>query len=189
MVELVLASTSPRRRALLHSLGVPFQVAAPDIDETPSPAEAPVAFARRMAAGKGAQIAPRFPEAVVLAADTVVYVDGEILGKPGNRATAVRMLRRLSGRMHLVYTAVAMVRRREPALTEVDETRVWFRELSLDEVDRYVVEESVLDKAGGYAIQGPAGDFVVRLAGNYSNVVGLPLPVVYDLLRQTELGF
>jgi len=183
-VSLILASGSPRRRQLMAALGVTFSVVVPEVREAPLDGETPVDFARRAAQEKGGDIARRASADFVLSADTVVSIDGKILGKPPDLATAADMLRSLSGRVHSVYTAVTVIRRDGASFGEVDQTRVWFRELAEGEIDRYVRTEAVMDKAGAYAIQGSARRFVPRIAGNYTNVVGLPLPVVFDLLKR-----
>jgi septum formation protein len=169
---LVLASASPRRRALLWQIGVPHRVAVADIDERPRPLEAPEDCVRRLALAKARQ--PRDAGLPVLGADTAVVLDGDMLGKPRDRATALAMLARLSGRTHRVLTAVALVaaNRHELALSasEVD-----FRALSTEECERYWASGEPRGKAGGYAIQGLGAVFVAALRGSYSGVMGLPL--------------
>lgn len=188
--RLVLASGSPRRRELLSRLGVAFEVRAADIDETPRAGESPEALARRLALAK-ARAAAR-PGEVALGADTDVAVDGEILGKPADAADARRMLRRLSGRAHQVWSGVALVEvaadgrplREAVAATRSD---VRFRELGDDEIAAYAASGEPLDRAGAYAIQGGAAPFVAALEGDLSNVVGLPLAATRVLL--TRFGF
>ena len=187
-VRLVLASGSPRRRELMERFGMPFEVVVSRIDEVPHHEEDPAEFALRMACEKGSEVAQRSRAAIVLAADTVVSIDGRILGKPVDLEAAERMLESLSGRVHSVFTGIALVATLDsPMLTAVDETRVWFRPLETREIREYVRVESVLDKAGAYAIQGVASEFIPRISGNYSNVVGLPLPVVFDLMRRCSI--
>ena len=176
---LVLASGSPRRRELLAQLGLTFDVVSPDVDETPHPAERPVALVRRLARAKAAAVAG----AVVRAADTTVELDGEILGKPVDDADARRMLRRLSGRAHKVHTGVA-VRAGEGVAAEVVTTIVTFVPLQPPVIDWYVGTGEPLDKAGSYAIQGHGGVFVEHVRGSVSNVVGLPLTTVARLLER-----
>jgi septum formation protein len=182
---LVLGSASPRRAALLREMGVPFVVCASDVPEAPFPGEAPAAFAARAARDKGAAVARLRPHAWVLAADTVVAVGGEILGKPRDDADARRMLRLLAGRGHEVLTAVALYAPggacRE---TLVVATRVSFRDLADAEIAAYVASGEPADKAGAYAIQGGAAPFVGAVEGSYSNVVGLPVDEVHALLRR-----
>jgi nucleoside triphosphate pyrophosphatase len=182
--RLVLASASPRRRELLAQLGVPFEVVTSDVPETPAPAESPAAFAQRVARDKAAEVARRCPEALVLAADTVVAVEGAIFGKPRDRADARRMLEALSGRTHVVLTAVAL---RTPA-GDVEElvvrSAVEFRALTAREIENYLDGSEPFDKAGAYAVQGEAQRFVVQVRGSYTNVVGLPVDQVRELLRR-----
>jgi septum formation protein len=175
---LVLASASPRRRELLARLGLTFRVVPADIDETPLPGERPVALVRRLAAAKAAAVAGD----PVLAADTIVEVDGTILGKPVDADDARVMLRRLSGRAHHVHTGIA-VRSGERVQVDVATTVVTFVPLTPALVDWYVAGGESLDKAGAYAIQGTGGAFVEHVRGSVSNVVGLPLTTVVRLLR------
>ncbi len=186
---LVLASASPRRRELLERLGLRFTVRSADIDETPLPGEAPDAYVLRLAREK-ARTAGR-PGELVLAADTTVVVDGEILGKPEDGADAERMLRLLSGREHEVLTGVAVLEVLEGAETrtaaEVARTAVRMAALTPEEIAWYVATDEPKDKAGAYAIQGLSALFVETVSGNYANVVGLPIPTVYRLFA--ELGW
>jgi septum formation protein len=185
-MNLILASQSPRRKELLEILGYPFIVVPPSIDETPKSGENPEAFVTRVAREKGMEVASRVSQAVILAADTVVTVDDEILGKPQNPKDAQLMLRRLSGRDHWVYTAIAVVnQQKHETLEGLDRTRVWFRRLTDTEILDYIQRENVLDKAGAYGIQGYAGVYIPKIEGNYFNVMGLPLPMVHDLLCRT----
>lgn len=186
--RLVLASESPRRKELLGLLGIPFEVMASGVDEIPGPGESDVDYVSRAAREKGQEIAGKLADVVVLSADTIVSVDGEILGKPCDRSEAVRMLETLSGRAHSVYTAVFTVH--ASTATEyagLEHTRVWFSALSRKAIDRYIDGEDVFDKAGGYAIQGLASVFIPRIEGNYPNVIGLPLPLTCDLLESHGL--
>jgi septum formation protein len=181
--DLVLASGSPRRLQLLAALGLRCEVAPVDIDETPRPGEAPPDCARRLAVAKAAEAVARRPAgSLVLAADTVVALREEILGKPADAADAARMLRRLSGRRHEVHTAVA-AQRGEMVACRLSSSRVTFRNLTDHEIEAYVATGESLDKAGGYGIQGLAAIFVTRLDGSYSGVVGLPLYETAELLN------
>jgi len=183
-LNLVLASASPRRRQLLASLGLECEVAPTDIDETPRPGEDPANYARRLAMEKAAAAAARHPSGrLLLAADTVVALGEEILGKPADEHDAARMLRRLSGRSHEVHTAVA-ARRGDTAAMRLGTTEVMFRSLLDTEIAAYVNSGEPLDKAGAYGIQGMAAIFVTRLSGSYSGVVGLPLCETAELLRE-----
>lgn len=185
MIRLILASNSPRRRELLQNAGFQFDVRPSGIEETRLPGESAEDFARRLARDKALDVA-RQSEAgsFVLGADTVVAVNGEILEKPADAADAARMLRTLSGRAHRVMTGVCLVRAPETILAWTHETTlVTFRNLTADEIDSYVASGEPFDKAGGYAIQGLASRFIPRIEGCYFNVVGLPIPRVYDMLK------
>jgi septum formation protein len=182
-LRLVLASESPRRRELLGLLGVPFEIVTSDVDEIPRSGESDLDFVTRAAREKGEDIADQIPDAVVLSADTIVSLDGDILGKPGDADDAWRMLRMLSGRQHNVYTAVSTIHAAKNTRHEgLEETRVWFSDLDSEMIGDYIRREDVLDKAGGYGIQGFASVFIPRIEGNYANVMGLPLPLTYNLL-------
>lgn len=172
--RIVLASASPRRSELLALLGVPFRAVPAEIDERPRPGEEGRDLARRLARAKVVAVGAA-PGELVLAADTVVLLDGAILGKPADAAEATAILRRLRGRRHEVYTAVA-VRDGTGRLVERGvASQVWLRALSDAEVAAYVATGDPLDKAGAYAVQSRACALVERLAGCYANVVGLPL--------------
>lgn len=179
--EIVLASASPRRLELLERLGVDPTVLPPDIDETPMPNEAADAYVVRLAVAKAAAVAAGLTgDALVIAADTTVEIDGEILAKPVDAADAAAMLRRLSGRRHRVFTGVA-VRRGADVRSEVVTTGVRFAAITGADIDWYVGTGEPLDKAGGYALQGAGGVFVEAVEGSVSNVVGLPLHTVVRL--------
>lgn len=177
----VLASGSPRRRELLDQLGLAFVVVVPHVDETPQPGEQPVALVRRLAVAKAAAVEGD----PVLGADTIVEVDGEILGKPVDADDARRMLRRLSGRSHRVHTGVA-VRSGERTQVEVTTTIVTFAPLTPPLIEWYLGTGEPFDKAGAYAVQGHGGVFVETIRGSVSNVVGLPLSTVARLLGITR---
>lgn len=182
---LILASASPRRREILASLGVAVEVQPSRADEDALLIEDDVEFVRAAARMKLDDVlgACQRPGAYVLAADTIVCVDGHRLGKPADDADAVRMLELLAGRDHVVRTAMALGRVGEGVLEcRVVETRVWFRPASRDELERYVAAGESGDKAGAYGVQGRASGFVTRLEGSYSNVVGLPAAEVVGLL-------
>jgi septum formation protein len=185
-VRLVLASQSPRRRELLAKAGFSFLVRPVEVDESWRPGEDAAAHVQRLAREK-ARAAWLDPEETVLGADTVVVVDGEILGKPANAEDAAAMLRRLSGRSHEVFTGVCLLRG-SVELTEFEATRVYFAPLSEQEVQEYVASSEPMDKAGAYAVQGLASKFVVRIEGCYFNVVGLPVARVYRMLKQLGWG-
>jgi septum formation protein len=195
-----LASRSPRRRELLKQIGVAFQLFQlreepgrdPDVDESPGNGETPAAYVVRIARTK-AEVASHYMQRrslsqrwPVLAADTTVVCAGRIIGKPANSDDAVRILQELAGSQHEVITAIALAfnDRIETALSE---SRVWFRDLGEEEIRRYVASGESLDKAGGYAIQGRAAAFVMRLEGSYSGVVGLPLAETAGLLAKAGI--
>lgn len=180
--ELVLASASPRRIELLAQLGVtPDRIDPADIDETPLKGETPPRLAERLARSKAEVVAARAPEALVLAADTVVAVGRRFLEKAADEAEAARFLRLLSGRNHRVFTGVALARG-EAITTRVVETRVSFKTLSEAEIAAYVATGDWRGKAGAYGIQGPAGAFVRRIVGSHPAVMGLPLYETANLL-------
>ena len=202
-MRLVLASASPRRAELLRAAGYDFDVVAVDIDESRRDGEPPAAYVRRLAAEKSASAA-RDPkrvalhfvalhsvarpfqgreDAIILAADTTVVVDDAILGKPADDEEVASMLRRLSGRRHEVLTGVSL-RRGAVEIGRVETTAVYFASLSDHDVAWYVASGEGRDKAGAYAIQGLASRFIPRIEGSYSNVVGLPLSAVHELLAQ-----
>jgi septum formation protein len=188
---LILASASPRRQELLRNAGIGFTVQAADIDETPFAGESPRDCAERLAREKAVVIFQNHPEDYVLGADTIVVVDEMILGKPRDGDDAARMLRMLSGRTHAVITGVCLVRpmasgRGSDAeeLTASESTLVTMSEISDDEIGDYIATGEPMDKAGGYAIQGIAARWIPRIEGDYSNVVGLPVALVYAMLRK-----
>ena len=185
---MILASESPRRRELLAAVGVPFRVVPSGIDEVPRAGESPLRFVRRAALDKGEAVAVLHPSPFVLAADTIVVADGRILGKPRDRAEARRMLSRLAGREHKVYTAICLLCRERGFLdlgTEV--TRVRFRPLTAAEIAAYARTGECDDKAGAYAAQGAGMLLIDRIAGSFSNVVGLPMTRVVTMLARARL--
>lgn len=197
--RIYLASRSPRRRELLKQIGVPFELIllredlrrGVDIDEMPLADESPGVYVLRIARTKVEmavrQIAYRaLPQKPVLAADTTVVFDGQIVGKPDDAEHAARILRALSGREHQVLTAVA-VALREQVETQISVSSVWLRELSEADIRRYCATGEPLDKAGAYAIQGRAGAFVTRISGSYSGIMGLPLMETTELLQKFNI--
>jgi septum formation protein len=187
-VPLILASSSPRRRELLGLLGLGPEVIPADIDESWIPGEAPIPHAERLARTKASVIAARRPEAAVVAADTIVVIDGEILGKPADAAEATAMLRRLSGREHVVHTAIAVTYRNDTA-SAVESTLVWFRPLRDDVIAAYVATGEPMDKAGAYGIQGYGAVIVERIDGDYFTVMGLGLGRLVGLLGSVGLRY
>jgi septum formation protein len=189
---LVLASASPRRQELLRNAGIPFTVQAADINETPLVGETPRDCAERLAREKALTVSKGRPQQWVLGADTIVVVDDMILLKPSDADDAVRMLRMLSGRTHEVITGVCLVKPVASGQWSVasntdtasETTLVTFCELSDDEIRSYVATGEPMDKAGAYGIQGIASRWVPRIEGDYSNVVGLPVALVYRMLRE-----
>jgi len=170
--RVILASQSPRRRELLTLIGVPHDVRPADIDERYLPGESPHAHAERLARGKAAKL--QTDDAVVVGSDTIVVVDGDVLGKPKDQADAARMLRRLSGRSHIVSTAVAVAWRGRLE-SGVEEVNVTFHALSDTDIAQYVATGEPMDKAGAYGIQGFGATIVARVDGDYFAVMGLPL--------------
>lgn len=183
---LILASASPRRTELLTQLGAAFERRPVDVDETPLDGEKPVAMVRRLALAKVGAGGAGGGE-VVLAADTIVVIDGGILGKPTSPADAEAMLGKLCGRAHTVYTGVAVGRGGDKVQVEVESTEVELIALDRDTIHRYVATGEPMDKAGSYAIQGLGAAFVARIDGSYSNVVGLPLALTRELLATCDI--
>ncbi len=183
LAPLILASASPRRQDFLHGQGLDFQVQVADIDEVVAPGESPCEFVKRMAKEKAAVVSQTAPDAWVLAADTVLDVDDEILGKPADAQGAEEMLARLSGRWHEVWTGFALIHERQGvAFCRAVRTEVCFVDLTPELIQAYVLTGEPLDKAGAYGIQGRGGAFVAEIKGSYSNVVGLPLAEVMAAL-------
>lgn len=182
-MRLLLASASPRRAELLRAAGFDFDIQPAHADESIHPGEVPEDYVCRVANAKARAVLPSAGERAVLAADTTVVVDHHILGKPDDNADAARMLRLLSGRRHEVITAVTIATAQK-TLTRVETTAVEFAMLSEDEIAWYVGSGEPADKAGAYAVQGLASRFVTRIEGSYSNVVGLPLALVYQMLLE-----
>ena len=180
-MKLILASRSPRRAELLMAAGFDFTVSVADVDETPHHGEAPIDYVARLAREKACAIAAT-KEEIVLAADTTVVLDGQILGKPEDAQDATRMLNALSGRRHEVMTGICL-KQGDRVASEVAITAVWFASLTPTEIETYVASQEPLDKAGAYGIQGLASRFIERIEGSYSNVVGLPVALVYQHLR------
>lgn len=184
--QVVLASASPRRRELLRLVGIEHTVIPAEVDEARPPGEAPAVYAERLAREKAGAIDR--DDAVVIGSDTIVIVDGDVLGKPRDREQAVAMLRRLSGRAHVVMTGVAVAWRGRMS-SGVEEVGVTFRALSDDEILRYVETGEPMDKAGAYGIQGFGATIVDRVDGDYFAVMGLPLNRLVRLCRALGLGY
>ena len=186
--RVVLASSSPRRRELLTLIGIPHAVRAADIDETPLPSETPRPHAERLAREKTLAIAQHDSDAVVVGADTIVVVDGDILGKPRDERDAAIMLRRLAGRSHVVLTAVAVAWRGR-VVSDVESVDVTFRTLSDADITRYIATREPMDKAGAYGIQGFGATIVERVDGDYFAVMGLALGLMVRLMTQLGLEY
>lgn len=187
--ELILASSSPRRRDLLASLGLQFRVVPAELVEIPSPHEAARDFAVRVAEKKALVVGTKYPSAWVIGADTIVVVEGEILGKPLDRADAKRMLQRLAGREHLVLTGYVLLKvAAEKKLKGVEETRVKINALEEREIEWYINTGEPFDKAGAYAIQGKGAFMVEWIKGSYTNVVGLPLCQLVRFFKDAGIG-
>ena len=188
-MKLILASASPRRAEILRSAGLPFSVLSSAVDETPVPSESPQDLVRRLALAKAELVAARaLGPAIVIAADTVVVLEGAILGKPRTSEDARQMLEKLSGRTHSVMTGVTLIRLPDVERREfIETTQVHFASISNEEIVKYLSSGEPFDKAGAYAIQGLGGRFIPRIDGCYFNVVGLPLSRLCKELA--ELGW
>ena len=188
-MKLILASASPRRAEILRDAGIPFTQLSSAVDETPYPEETPQDHVQRLSSAKAELVAARaIGPAIIIAADTVVTLEGHIFGKPRSSDDARHMLEKLSGRTHSVITGVALIRLPDAErITFVESTLVHFAALSGEEINRYLATNEPHDKAGAYAIQGRAGRFIPRIEGCYFNVVGLPLARLQHALN--ELGW
>lgn len=187
-MRVILASASPRRRELLTLIGIKHEVVPADIDESYSAGEEPVAHAERLAREKASVIANRSPDIVVIGADTIVVIDGQVLGKPSSVEDARRMLRMLSGRKHTVCTAVAVAHNGR-LFSSTEQVSVTFRELADEEIDSYIATEEPMDKAGAYGIQGYGATIVSRVEGDYFAVMGLALVRLVSLLRGLGINY
>lgn len=188
IAPLVLASQSPRRHQLLSQMGINFSHTCADIEELLQADEAAIDFVARMALEKALAVAPDYPESWVLTADTIVVIDGEILGKPIDVPDACRMLSRLAGRWHQVFTAFTLHNQAlTTTISQTDSSRVKIASLDQSTISAYVASEEPLDKAGSYAVQGLGGAFVEALDGCPTTVIGLPLPIVIEQLILHEV--
>ena len=181
--KLILASGSPRRSEILNSVGWEFEKLVADIDETERRGELPDDYVVRLAREKAEVVATKFPDRIVLGADTTVVIDGQIIGKPVDLDDARRMLRLLSGNWHEVLTGIAVVQNGETR-SDLQRTRVKFSPMSEVEINFLVENGDPLDKAGAYAVQAQAALFIEGLEGDYWNVVGLPISLVYRLMSE-----
>jgi septum formation protein len=185
-VRLLLASASPRRRDLLAAAGLAFVVDAVNVDEQPLDAEAPAACVERLARLKASVAAEQHPEVAVIGADTAVILDNEILGKPADARDAVRMLTSLAGRQHEVLTGIAVAWQGQ-LISEVARTGVWMHPMSARDIAEYVGTGEPFDKAGSYAIQGLGARLISHIEGSYTNVVGLPVAALLQLLARARI--
>lgn len=187
---LILASQSPRRKLLLKQIGLSFSVRPSRVQESFFKHESPAANAKRIALEKAKEVAARTTLGIVIGADTIVVLDGHILGKPRTKKEAKKILRRLSGREHLVYTAFALVDGRSGiSAVDVEKTKVKFRKLDAEEIEKYVATGSPMDKAGAYGIQDDHGAvFVEKVSGCFYNVMGFPLTRFYMALNEFVLN-
>ncbi|HOD35165.1 MAG TPA: Maf family protein [Syntrophales bacterium] len=184
LAQLILASASPRREELLSLAGITFQVIPSEVVEGMVGDESPEAHVLRLAEAKAASVAGLYPDAWVLGADTVVVIDGEVLGKPARREEARVMMHKLSGRTHRVITGFTLLKSAEKArVRKAVTSTVTFREMTAEEVEWYIDTEEPYDKAGGYAVQGRAALFIRQISGSYTNVIGLPICEVVEALR------
>lgn len=183
--KIILASQSPRRKELLQMLGLKFNVVPSNIDEKLNPRLQPASQAEQLSLQKAQKIAEKHPDALIIAADTFVTLNKEILGKPSSIPDAKKMLEKLSGKTHMVITGFTIIdTATNKIITKSSTTKVSFRKISTKEIDAYVKREHVLDKSGSYAIQGPASVFVEKIEGEFFNIVGLPLyMIVLELKR------
>jgi septum formation protein len=181
---LILASSSPRRQQLLRDAGIEIEVRPAHVTEERTTGEDPVQYACRLAREKALAVARKSPGRYVLGADTIVVVDDEVLEKPRNAEDAARMLRLLSGRAHHVTTGVSLIDPSGRSDTRFSTARVHFKKLEEPEIQRYIESGEPMDKAGAYAIQGGAAAWIQRVEGEYANVVGLPLSLVKEMLRE-----
>jgi septum formation protein len=188
--RIILASASPRRFEILSSIGINMQAVPSSADERPFVDETPADYIIRIARAKVIDVARRFTEGLIIAADTIVVLDGKILGKPIDDEDAKQMLRSLSGRWHAVMTGVALYEAgSKKEVVDFEKTLVRFASISDAEIRWYLKTGEHRDKAGAYGIQGSAGIFIEEIAGNYHNVVGLPLPLVYRLAKRLGYSF
>lgn len=178
---IILASSSPRRKELLSMIGLDYIVETSGEDEIQPYGLAPADYVKTLALQKAQPVASLHPEDCVIGADTIVYLEGDILGKPHTPDVAKTFLSRMQGKTHVVYTGVAVLKNGRADVRHC-ETKVTFAPMSMREIDAYVATGEPLDKAGAYGVQGPGGVFVERVDGNYFNVIGLPLPLLYRML-------
>lgn len=186
--HLILASTSPRRKELLTLLGLPFEIIPPAISEKILGQESPANHVRRLALEKARSVATRHPASLVIGSDTVIELDGQILGKPEDLNEAQDMLTRLRGRCHLVHTGLALVAQNKQITdTWVETVKVWMKDFSDTDLQAYLKTRDSLGKAGAYSIQGEGAHLIEKIEGDYPTVVGLPLRKIAEILEQTGI--
>ena len=188
--KLILASGSPRRAEILNFVGWEFEKRTADIDETSLQGESPEKYVRRLAEEKAAAVAEKYENALILGADTIVVIDEEIIGKPKDLEDARAMLQKLSGKRHEVFTGVALIKienGKAESKVDLQKTTVKFAELNESEINFLVEKGEPLDKAGAYAVQAQAALFIEQIQGDYWNVVGLPINLVYEMLKSFDI--
>ena len=183
MARLILASSSPRRKELLEQVGLSFEVFSPDIDESVLDGESIEAYVKRLAQQKAQAVLTQFPDAVVIAADTSLVLDHKIIGKPESKQHAFEIWSALSDRSHEVLSGICVADRSQSTIQAV-RTKVTFQKMNIKDMERYWATGEPMGKAGAYAIQGYAAQFIPRIEGSYSNVVGLPLYETLQLLNE-----
>lgn len=182
-MQLILGSQSPRRKEVLGYFNIPFQQVSPDYDEEAVPFQGnPTEYVRILSKGKADSIAHRYPDAIIITADTIVYRDGKIFGKPKDEHEAYSFLHELQGNWHSVFTGMTL-RHKGKEFQEVEETKVLFNQLTEQQMRNYHRDLHFVDKAGGYMIQGAGGLIVKKIEGCYYNVVGFPINALYSVLR------
>jgi len=187
-MQVILASTSPRRKELLGLLQIPFSVMEPDCDEDGQGIQSVRELVQHLAGQKAQSVANRFPEALVLGGDTLIEIDGEILGKPQNLKDAEAMLKQLSGQMHQVHSGIALVcLTRNRIWTDVETVQVHMKKLSKSDIQAYLATRESLGKAGAYCIQGEGGELIEKISGDFPTVVGFPLKKVAELFEKEGL--
>ncbi len=185
MRSIILASTSPRRKALMMHLGLPFKVAESNYREIHHKHLKPEALVKFLALGKAEAVAKKYPKAIVIGADTIVVYKGKVFGKPKDGAGAILMLRKLSGRSNYIYTAVAVVDSSiKKKQIRVVKSKIYFRKLSRQGIQNYIATGEPMDRAGAYAVQDRGAGLIKKIIGDYSAVVGLPLDVLQKMLKK-----
>lgn len=188
MKPLILASTSPRRKQLLKKLGLKFKAVAPDFQEKLDANLKPLVLVKKLAQAKAKNVAQRYNHAIVIGADTIVVFKNRIIGKPRNVTEAKKILRQLSGKIHQVISAFTIIdTQNNKTVTKTVTTKVYFKQLTVKEIDNYVKTKEPLDKAGAYAIQGRGAKLIEKIKGDYYNVVGLPIEALITALKNLKL--